>query len=341
MSDTIILDDFGLFLGKTGERFVVKKKGEKLDEFPVRNVERIVVSSSGASLSSAAIYLAVENRVPLSFTYRSGRPFAFLTPTKGHGTVLTRRAQYTNVETKIGTLLAKGFVRGKMRNQYYLLKTWAKNRTRTDPETSENLFGLSEHVDSIMTELSSVDGNLNDGIREQIMNIEGRVASEYWNGVGAILPPEFQFVGRETRGAEDPFNMMLNYGYGILYSEVWSAVTIAGLDPFAGFLHVDRPGRPSLVLDLIEEFRQQVVDRSVMRLVIRQTLQIGDIAKEGELAKVARKEIASAVVGRLEDRVTHSEKKVPVQSIILKQAWAIARVLKGEDNSYHPFYLRW
>jgi len=130
---TIVLEDFGVFLGKKSERFVVKKKGKVIGEFPASEVERIIVSSSGASMSSSALYLAVEKRIPVAFTYSSGRPFAFLTPTMGHGTVLTRRAQYTEATTVVGSSLVIGFVRGKLLNQRCLLNAWAKNRTRTRP----------------------------------------------------------------------------------------------------------------------------------------------------------------------------------------------------------------
>ena len=97
--------------------------------------------------------------------------------------------------------------------------------------------------------------------RPALLNREGRAGAQYWAGVAALLDGKAAFAGREHRGTEDPVNAALNYGYGILQSQVWSAITLAGLEPFAGFIHVDRPGKPSLVLDLMEEFRQPVVDR--------------------------------------------------------------------------------
>jgi CRISPR-associated protein Cas1 len=339
--ETIVLDDFGVFLGKTSERFVIKKKGKKVAEFPAREVERIIVASSGASMSSSALYLAVINRVPVAFTYASGRPFAFLTPTQGHGTVLTRRAQYTESESTRATHLAKWFIKGKMTNQRYLLKSWAKTRTRTAPDVAQRLFDLSDSVEAIANELDMVDGPLNSTIRLDLMNVEGRAASEYWRGVGLLIPSSYGFPGRRTRGASDPFNMMLNYGYGILYSEVWSAVTTAGLDPFAGFLHVDRPGRPSLVLDLIEEFRQQVVDRTVLRLTLRKSLRPEDIVENGELSRDTRQEIAAAVIDRLSDRVPVDNKKIPLKNVIVRQAWAVAKFVRRESERYNPFFLRW
>src|SRR5881409_3033564 len=82
--------------------------------------------------------------------------------------------------------------------------------------------------------------------------LEGRAAQGYWSQIASIIPAELAWPGRETRGATDPFNAALNYGYGILYGQVEQALTLAGLDPYGGFLHADRPGKRSLVLDLIE-----------------------------------------------------------------------------------------
>jgi len=337
---TIILDDFGTFLGKKGDRLVVKKSGSTLAEFPVSQVERVIVSSAGASLSSAALYLAVENRIPVSFTYTDGTPFGFLTPTQGHGTVMTRRAQYTECSSERGMHLAKGFITGKMENQKALLTQWAKSRIRSSSQTSEHLFDLASNIDMMCLEIEKVAGNLESRTRETLMNIEGRAAAKYWEGVSLIVPEEFNFKARHTRGARDSFNMLLNYGYGILYSEVWSAVNKAGLDPFAGFLHVDRPGRPSLVLDMIEEFRQQAVDRVIVRLVVRQMIK--PVESEGiELTKQVRETIASAIIERFSEQVQVLETKIQLKNVIVRQAWAVAKFLRGEATCYKPFTLRW
>ena len=118
-----------------------------------------------------------------------------------------------------------------------------------------------------MHELTQLHAEHIDDIREQLMSVEGRAAQKYWTAIGSIIPSDLQWPGRETRGATDPFNASLNYGYGILYARVEQALILAGLDPYGGFLHADRPGKPSLVLDMIEEFRQTVVDRTVIGLV--------------------------------------------------------------------------
>ncbi|MBD3408040.1 MAG: CRISPR-associated endonuclease Cas1 [Candidatus Lokiarchaeota archaeon] len=338
---TIVLEDFGYFLGKKGERLVVKKKGKVKAEFPVSDVERVIISSSGASVSSAALYLAVDNRVPVVFTYSSGHPFAFVMPTLGHGTVLTRRGQYLNAENETGLHLAKSFVEGKLLNQRILLKMWAKNRTRTDPDVSDFLFEASEHVYAAIDQVKAVSGKLSSITRLEIMNIEGRASSHYWSGIAQILTSNLGFSGRKTKGAKDPFNMILNYGYGILYSEVWSAVTKAGLDPYAGFLHVDRPGRPSLVLDVIEEFRQQIVDRTVVGMATKNMFNPDSLIEDSLLSKGTRTKIVEGVVSRLSDRVQFAGKQIPLSSVIMKQAWAVAKLVRGDASQYTPFSLRW
>ncbi|MGQ4911850.1 MAG: CRISPR-associated endonuclease Cas1 [Candidatus Thorarchaeota archaeon] len=337
---TIILEEFGVFLGKKGERFVVKKAKKTVGEFPASEVERIVISSSGASASSAALHLAVEKRVPVVFTYASGRPFAFLTPTSGHGTVMTRRAQYEHATDERALTLVVGFIRGKLMNQKFLLKAWGKSRLRTDNPKAETLLQMSDAIDSVIEHLQSIRAPLTADRRQEIMNVEAQAATHYWSGVAQILPPHMEFSTRVTRGANDPFNMCINYGYGLLYSEVWSAVTNAGLDPFAGFLHVDRPGRPSLVLDAIEEFRQQVVDRPLVALCTKSNFAAID-ESDGLLDKATRETIASAVIARLADTVNFSGVNTSLKNVIRRQSWRIAKVLRGEAVRYDPFVLKW
>ena len=110
----------------------------------------------------------------------------------------------------------------------------------------------------------------------------------YWREIARMLPDEVGFAGREHEGPGDAVNAALNYGYGILYSHVWGAVMNAGLESFAGFLHVDRSGKPSMVLDLVEEFRQPVVDRAILTWLNKRGRLIGLLPKACSMAPLAR-----------------------------------------------------
>lgn len=176
-----------------------------------------------------------------------------------------------------------------------------------------------------------------DELRGQLLSIEGRIAESYWNCIGKILPDELEFSVREHRNAQESVNAAVNYGYGILYSRVWGAVLLAGLEPFAGFLHVDRPGKPSLVLDMVEEFRQPIVDRSIFGWLNKG----GKIEfNEDGLSKETRSEIAKRVSERMEATETYDGKKQKMRYIIQEQARRMASFLRGHRR-YEGFVSSW
>ena len=132
-------------------------------------------------------------------------------------------------------------------------------------------------------------------------------------------------------------NSALNYGYGILYTQVWGAIMNAGLEPFAGFLHVDRPGKPSLVLDLIEEFRQPIVDRAVIAAL---TKGLKVETREGLLTEESRRAVAGAVLDRLESEVGFHGRRHRMKSVIQIQARNVASCVRG-DKPYRAFAFKW
>jgi len=173
--------------------------------------------------------------------------------------------------------------------------------------------------------------------RQALMGLEGVAGRLYWQGFKAIVESKGEFMGRVHRGADDALNALLNYGYGILYAHVWGAVVNAGLEPFAGFLHVDRPGKPSLVLDLVEEFRQPVVDRTVIAFVnLGQTVEM----KEGMLDVDSRRAIAEKILQRLSSPEPFRGQQFQIRSIIQMQARSLVSFLRGKGK-YKPFSFRW
>src|SRR5205823_6539636 len=158
-------------------------------------------------------------------------------------------------------------VRGKIRNQRHLLSYCGKYLKQADADRFAAISGICPKLRSLELQAKRVEGTCINQRRAELMGLEGVAGRLYWEGVKAIIESKAEFNGRVHQGAADAFNALLNYGYGILYAHVWGAVVNAGLEPFAGFLHVDRPGKPSLVLDLVEEFRQPVVDRTVIAFI--------------------------------------------------------------------------
>ncbi|MBC7224890.1 MAG: CRISPR-associated endonuclease Cas1, partial [Anaerolineae bacterium] len=253
----LIVDERGVHVGRHSGRLRVSRigSGERLAEAPLLFLENVIVASNGVSLSSDAIHACAEQGIPIHFLDTLGRPYAALYSAGLTGTVLTRREQMAAYQDARGVALAKAFAEGKIRNQSNTLKYLAKNRKDQEPELYQELRLLAGEVLDHLAELDALRAERVDEARASILSAEGRAAKKYWEGVRAALRQELDWPGRRTRGAKDPFNSALNYGYGVLYGQVERALILAGLDPYGGYLHVDRPGKPSLVLDLIEEFR--------------------------------------------------------------------------------------
>ena len=235
----------------------------------------------------------------------------------------------------------------KLVNQANFLKLMAKNRRQTDPNLAEKLYESGKMIDEANERVSREQGCNIDEKRQQIMNLEAEAARYYWNCVRQILPPELGFKGRETRGARDPFNAMLNFGYQtVLFPEVWKAVSYAGLDFYAGYLHADRSGKPSLVLDMMEEFRQQLVDRTLIGLITKSVIKPDEIiaAESVEEGRVLSKEVVKVLLAsfqeRLDSEVMFNGQKGSLKSFIHLQPRCVVRFLLKEAD-YTPFCLGW
>lgn len=333
----VFIINFGTTLGKKSERLLIKEQGKVIKEIPFQEISTLTIATRGVSLSSDVILECIEHGIQINFLTPSGRPYAKITSPQLSGTVITRREQILAYTDGRGLTLALAFVDGKLKNQANVLKYFGKYRRAADPAAYEALRGRLARLDGVREELRAVSGTRVDEVRGTVFSIEGRAAQEYWEGVGLLLGKKVEFPGREGRGAEDPVNAALNYGYGILYSQVWGAVTLAGLEPFAGFLHTDRPGKPSLVLDLTEEFRACVVDRTVVGMVLRGT---SINLEEGRLTEETRREVARRILERLEAEEHYEGKKSTVRTIIQRQARRVATFLRGEGN-YKPFVAGW
>lgn len=342
----VFLDDFGLFLGRKRNRFSVKKNGE-VKEIVADDVDSIICCSSGVAISTSALELATENNIQVVFAKYRGWPYAVLMPASLTGSVRARREQFLAYNDERSVILAKKFIAGKLVNQANFLKLMAKNRRQTDPKLSEKLYDSGKLIDDANDRISREQGSNIDEKRQQIMNLEAEAARYYWDCVRQILPAELEFKGRITRGATDPFNAMLNFGYqAVLFPEVWKAVSYAGLDFYAGYLHADRSGKPSLVLDMMEEFRQQLVDRTLIGLITKNVIKpneiiAADCVEEGRvLSKDVIRVLLASFQERLDSEVMFNNQKGSLKSFIHLQPRCMVRFLLKEAE-YTPFCLGW
>lgn len=337
----LALTEFGSALGKSGERFVVRRHGQPPVEVPAEDVDHIVIIGLGISVSTDALHLAAASGATVSVLEVSGRPVAELTAPEAGGKARLRRAQLragSDGTAAAGVELAKSFVRGKLRNQAANLRYFAKSRKESAPEIHEALYERVATIHEVLDELAALPADDLIARRGAMLNAEARAAKAYWEGVRLLLPEEVGFTARVRRGATDPFNAALNYGYGILYSRVWNVVVEVGLDPYAGFLHADRDNHPTLVFDVIEEFRQAAVDRPVLALFTKRWRPNFD--SEGRLEPESRKELAARILEQFRSPVAYEGKSVSFEHMMKAQAYGIAAAIEN-GGAREPFVADW
>ena len=341
----LVVDEFGVHVGRRSGRLQVMRIGEGtpserlIQAAPLLHLESVLISGRGVSLSADAVRACCTEGIPIYFLDARGRPYAALYAAGLTGTVLTRREQLLAYADRRGLELAVAFARGKITNQAGFLRYVAKYRQETDPELYQELRWSAGEVRDHLEELRHLKGGVVDEVRGEILSIEGRAARRYWDALKRVTPERYGWPGRRGRGARDSINAALNYGYGILYGQIERALVLAGLDPYGGFIHADRPGKPSLVFDLIEEFRQVVVDRTVVGMANKGAKL--ELDGKGLLVEKSRRAIAEKVLARLEAAERYERKRQSLRVIIQSQARHIATFVRGDRAVYEPFVARW
>ncbi len=335
----LIVEGKGVFLGKHQGRLRVTHNGKTLTEAPIIHLRHVLILDTGVAISSDVVHVCAEEGIPIHFLNGTDRAVAALYASGLTGTVVTRRAQLGAYLDERGAALARAFVMGKIENQRALLRYIGKYRKEADPALFEELSLVAAELGDHVAEAEAIALAPIDAVRERFLSVEGRAASRYWGAVRRIVPEDLGWPGRETQGATDPFNAALNYGYGVLYAQVERALVLAGLDPYGGFLHADRPGKVSLVMDLIEEFRQPVVDRTLIGLVNRGVAIDRD--DTGKLDAPTRRRLAEKVLERMESAEPYEGKRQPLRCIVQSQARHIATFVRGERDGYAPFLAGW
>ena len=259
------------------------------------------------------------------------------------GNILLRHAQNDAFrDSARSDEVARSIIAGKLRNSRVLLRRAA--RENTEAAESAALTGAADHLDGLLSRLRNAKGiNIMRGI-------EGEGAKVYFGVFSLMLKPaardDFVFTERNRRPPRDRINALLSFLYTLLLHDAVSAAEGVGLDPREGFLHVIRPGRPALGLDLIEEFRAQIADRLVLMLVNRKQLSSSDFDERPGGAVLlndnGRKTVLQAYQKRKQEEIIHPlfSEKVPVGMLPHIQARLLARHLRGESEHYLPMQFR-
>jgi len=331
----IFIDGFGKSISKRDNQIVIKEKGKEIDYFLAKDLTQIVITGKG-SITFDALRLLAKNDVDcIDIDWKGELDYRLSSPEKKN--VFVRKEQYGALHDKRSGILAKAFIKAKIENQKATLGTLAKSRE------NESLIAQREKIAELSSKIDEIPDKAVDKIRGTIFGIEGQASIEYWKGFASVIDEKFGFLNRSGRGASDPVNSMLNYGYAIIQSNIWRTLYLAGLDPYCGFLHSDRKGRTSLVFDLMEEFRQQLVDKTVLALLNRNQVKINDFEmKEGLIILLdkVRRLLISSIQTKLSKPIDFNGKPIKYNDIILYQSRLIGKFLEGKEQ-YTGFYLRW
>lgn len=335
--NTLYVTTHGAYLSKDGENIVIKVENQELFRVPVHNIEGIVCFGfMGASPSLMA--MCAERNIAMSFLSENGY---FLGRVSGpvSGNVLLRRKQYRLADDMIfSNEISRIFVAGKISNCKTVLQRVLRDHVIED-------FN-SEMGNAINTLNVKQKQALKCGDNDVLRGIEGEAACTYFGVFNHLIVAQkgdFFFRGRNRRPPMDNVNAMLSYIYTLLMHEIRSALESVGLDPCVGFLHTDRPGRQSLALDMMEEFRPYLADRLVLSLVNRKQVntQGFNSCEAGGIMmnESTRKDILIAWQKRKQEEVIHPFLKimVPIGLLPYCQALLLARFIRGDIDNYPVF----
>jgi CRISPR-associated protein Cas1 len=328
------------YLSLDGENVVVKKDESRSMRLPLHNLENIVCFSY-MGVSPALMGACAERNIGLAFLRPGGRFLARVTG-RVKGNVLLRKQQYALSQNEGACLsLAISFLLGKVANsRKVILRALRDHAMLVDVSL---LNSVSDGLKEILKSIQSCETL--DGLR----GLEGTAARQYYRVFGQLVLQQcddFHFEERSRRPPRDNMNALLSFLYTLLTYEVASALETVGLDPYVGFLHVDRPGRPSLALDLMEELRPVFADRLALSLVNRKQISgAGFVAKESGgivMDDETRKTVLSAWQARKQEEFIHPylKERIPFGLIPHVQSTLLARHLRGDLDAYPPLFWR-
>lgn len=336
--NTLYVTSYGAYISKEGDNVVVSVDHEEKLRLPAHILDGIVCFGA-ISCSPFLLGLCGQHGISISFLSGTGR---FLGRVHGptHGNVLLRREQYRRADDPAGSArIAANVVTAKIANCRTVLLRAARDRPDSPgaadlQRVANKLAGLLETARKA-TSLDTIRG------------IEGIAASEYFGVFDNLISTrkeDFYFRERSRRPPLDNINALLSFFYTLLVHDVSSALEGVGLDPAVGFLHRDRPGRPSLALDIMEELRPVIADRLALTLVNRKQLTASDFRTTESQAVImgdeARKKVLVAYQERKREELSHPflHERIAVGLLPHAQALLLARHLRGDLDEYPPFF---
>lgn len=315
----LVICDYGTFLGLDSHRLAVRQEGE-IRHYPLNRLCTVSIAKRGVSVSSDLIEAFSNRGIKLFFLDFRGVAHSAILGQSQHGVVAVRMAQM--VFCQGNTLpLAKQVVIAKIRNQRAVLNHLDKYHRHP---------ALQSAAADLLVNAAKVKQGRDI---ETVLGFEGASATAYFQGLRQAQLFSSSFGKREGRGSREINNAMLNLGYAVLSSYILNAVINAGLEPYLGIMHEQRPGKMALVLDIMEEYRAWVVDRAVIKLRARSE---GKKTLDTDLKKALIAEVQNTCARKY----LYRRKKHKLEHIIQRQVYRLCGHFYGE-KTYKPYVFKW
>jgi CRISP-associated protein Cas1 len=335
--NTLFVTTQGSYLSKEGQTIIVSVDKKQRLQLPIHTIQGIVCFGN-ISLSPYLMGFCAENKVSISLLTEYGR---FLASIQGQvsGNVLLRREQYRKADNKTESLeIARYILTGKIANCRTVIKRALRDHSQK--VNNDSLNGAARILTNYINQIQKVE------TLEELRGIEGAAANIYFeifDGLIIAQKKDFYFRKRNRRPPLDEVNCLLSFLYTLLMHDIRSALESVGLDSCVGFLHRDRPGRPGLALDMMEEFRPFLADRLTLSLINREQVRKNKFIKMENGAVVIKDDTRKAIIAsyqkRKQEQIIHPfiKEKVNVGMLFYIQALLLARYLRGDLDGYPVF----
>jgi CRISPR-associated protein Cas1 len=333
MMAPVYVQDQGAVVRRQGERLIVTREKERLLDLPLLHVDQLVLFGN-VQITSQAVAMLLQAEVDVVYLSQYGKFRGRLVNT-GSKFAKLRHAQLQKMSSEVTTLaIARQVVVGKLHNQQLLLQ---KKLAET-----QHVLPVQQAASSIGRQLEQA--RLTRSI-DSLRGYEGKAGADYWGAFKVLLVNNLGFQGRKYFPPPDPVNSLLSFGYSLLLKDVSAAVQLVGLDPFLGFFHTIDYGRPSLSLDMMEEFRPGLVDWLVLNLVNQGQVTAADFERTGQadrpvrLKERALTELIKQYEQRLNEKVLHADGggQTSYRRVLELQVRRLARLMLDQEQGYQPF----
>lgn len=340
IDNVLYVDEDGCAIKKTGERILVAKENEIIRDIPLIHLGQVVISGN-VNLTTPAMQVLLHEGIPVVFLSAYGRYHGALTPQVSRNSLL-RAAQHRVANNPKQCLsLSKAFVHGKLTNMRTMLqrRKWQATH-KTDP-TLEPLLTNIKAIQSMEKQIHKA------AELPQLLGMEGNASASYFGSFNFMLKSDlgFDFQRRSRRPPADQINALLSFAYSLLTADLISAIQTVGLDPYIGFFHQLKYGKPCLALDLMEEFRPIIADSVVVTLINNRRIKPEDFTQShgGWYLKPHRRKVFyAAYETRKNETITHPvfKYKLTFRRAMELQGRLLAKYLTGEIEQYTPLTIR-